>query len=599
MSDLLVDTTAQRSAAAHLRAAARVAEEAAEKSGRLGWYVSAAGPGRAARALADFLGEWTYGMGLIGHQVEVLASYLETAALAYETAEAQLTAAAGGRVTAPASFVPLAPLPEPPARRPVMLVNDLSPMALPLTLATATHPSQLLPGEPHELTRLAGILRGFANSAADAVDGLRSLSTGSWQGEAAVAFAGHVQQAPDRLVVASQSFDAAAVALTRFAGELEDAQRRVAAGFAAFKDAEARAAAEIPGAQEEMTAAATAVARAQAEVDDAGRVLAQVLEEEGSRAPNEPGLLARMTKAVGSFLGGVGEGTVGMVTGVVALGELAYKLSPQYAMTDPQGYLRTVKGVLAGVEFAATHPTETAKVLVDWDTWADDPARAAGRLVPELLLTLATGGAGAAAKGAKVADSAGDLASVATKADDLAELGHVDELAAAARPSQTMSEAARAYARGGDIPTTGPAADLFPDDYRRFGDLTEDEFLDTYWDPAAREGDGGWRYPDEEGFAGPAIPHRLQVGDVIDRFGPADGRYLSPADTPFDQRAIPPSSVASPYTQYRVLRELPDAVLEGRIAPWFEQPGGGLQYKFDEKISWYLREGYVEEIRPG
>ena len=469
MPDLLVDTTAQRAAAASLRAAARVAEEASEKSGRLGWYVPAAGPGRAAHALADFLGEWCYGMGLIAHQVEVLASYLETAAAAYETADTQLAVAAGGKAApAPFSASP-APLPEPPARR-VLRVDDLPPMAVPITLATATHARQLLPGEPHELTRLAVILRGFAGSAADAVSGLRSLSTGSWQGEAAQAFAGHVQQAPDRLATASESFDAAAAALTRYAQELEDAQRRVAAGFAAWKTAEARAKAETESgiaivgglsAQEELAAAAAAVDRARTDVDAAGRLLARVLEDEGHRAPNEPGLLARMSHAVGSFLGGVGEGTVGMVTGVVGLAELAYKLSPQYALIDPRGYLDTVQGLLAGVQVAATHPTETAKVLLDWDTWANDPARAAGRLVPDLLLTLATGGAGAAAKGARGAGAAEELAAVASRADELADvakLGHLDELSEAGHLDELGD-----LGHLDDVPLPRPAPDPIPD----------------------------------------------------------------------------------------------------------------------------------------
>lgn len=57
-----------------------------------------------------------------------------------------------------------------------------------------------------------------------------------------------------------------------------------------------------------------------------------------------------------------------------------------------------MQGLLTGVQFMATHPGTTGKALVDWDTWMSDPARAAGRLVPDLLLTIATAGAGGAVR---------------------------------------------------------------------------------------------------------------------------------------------------------------------------------------------------------
>ncbi len=88
----------------------------------------------------------------------------------------------------------------------------------------------------------------------------------------------------------------------------------------------------------------------------------------------------------------------------------------------------------------------------------------------------------------------------------------------------------------------------------------------------------------------------MEVGDVIDRYGLADGSFASPSGTPFDERALPPSSVGSEYTQYEVLKPLPEGVTEGSIAPWFEQPGGGVQYVFDHPISWYVENGYLRGL---
>ena len=61
--------------------------------------------------------------------------------------------------------------------------------------------------------------------------------------------------------------------------------------------------------------------------------------------------------------------------------------------------------------------------------------------------------------------------------------------------------------------------------------------------------------------------------------------------------SLPPSDVGREYHRYRVVKPLPDSVTEGRIQPWFEQPGGAMQYKFGEHdIRWYVKNGYLEEL---
>ena len=84
---------------------------------------------------------------------------------------------------------------------------------------------------------------------------------------------------------------------------------------------------------------------------------------------------------------------------------------------------------------------------------------------------------------------------------------------------------------------------------------------------------------------------------MIDRLGGPDGKFAAPSGTPFDQRALPPSDVGREYHRYKVLKELPESVTEGRIQPWFEQPGGAVQYKFDRPIKWYVDNGYLTEVR--
>jgi len=47
---------------------------------------------------------------------------------------------------------------------------------------------------------------------------------------------------------------------------------------------------------------------------------------------------------------------------------------------------------------------------------------------------------------------------------------------------------------------------------------------------------------------------------------------------------------------YRVLKPLPTEVLEGKAAPWFDQPGGAIQYDFPGGIGGYVDAGYLEVI---
>jgi hypothetical protein len=124
--------------------------------------------------------------------------------------------------------------------------------------------------------------------------------------------------------------------------------------------------------------------------------------------------------------------------------------------------------------------------------------------------------------------------------------------------------------------------------------------LDEKW---VRE-DGSLRWPDgkeagtlPDGFVKP--PHRdvLEAGTRLDRYGAEEGGlFLSPAGTPYGARALPYDASKMPYNQYVVVKPLP--VAAGRAAPWFDQPGGGVQYKSDMSIDRLIEEGYIVRRTP-
>ncbi len=111
---------------------------------------------------------------------------------------------------------------------------------------------------------------------------------------------------------------------------------------------------------------------------------------------------------------------------------------------------------------------------------------------------------------------------------------------------------------------------------------------------------GGWP---PYGGAISAQNTSLQVGKEFDRFGGwidnsgfhDNGFFASPRDVPFEQRALPQSSLSKPHKKYRVLISF--EVEEGQAIPWFNQPGMGTQYKFSETIDKLKQNGFIEEIQ--
>ena len=186
-----------------------------------------------------------------------------------------------------------------------------------------------------------------------------------------------------------------------------------------------------------------ALEAARADLDNAAHVCAGEVRAGCADAPEEPNWLESGLKFVGGIFEGAGEAVWDLLTMVpfspvnlvidsykLATGDLTpeeltkkYELSAENAWTMAQG-------VYTGL---TTDPVgfgkELGKSLLDWDTWADDPARAIGHLVPDAVAAVATAGAGAlATRGAKggmdVLDGLSDL----DKLENLSDLNRLDDL---------------------------------------------------------------------------------------------------------------------------------------------------------------------------
>ncbi|MEE1788424.1 TNT domain-containing protein [Streptomyces sp. SP17BM10] len=166
-----------------------------------------------------------------------------------------------------------------------------------------------------------------------------------------------------------------------------------------------------------------------------------------------------------------------------------------------------------------------------------------------------------------------------------------------------------------DLPTSGPVGEQV-DGYRPTGGASDRDFLARYWDAAANGGQGGWTYPPANGFVtlpdGSPVEFDLTLhrGQDIDRYGSEYGGFLAPEGLPYENRAIPPQSLdGNPaagcnYHDYEVVKEF--TVHAGPIAPWFDQPGWGLQYQLDGalvpggpakvNVLWLVDNGYLARI---
>ncbi|MCO5996383.1 TNT domain-containing protein [Actinoallomurus rhizosphaericola] len=149
--------------------------------------------------------------------------------------------------------------------------------------------------------------------------------------------------------------------------------------------------------------------------------------------------------------------------------------------------------------------------------------------------------------------------------------------------------------------------------YIRYGGLTPEQFLAKYRSAT------GWIFPPDDGFARNSLGQLLRFRvtlfpkQYIDRFGNEFGRFLGAGGTWFIERSLPPDSLNTPaddpahicnYHLYRVLKSFD--VDGGPAAPWFEQPGGGLQYAINPAylpagatapfIPWLVDNGYLQRV---
>ena len=70
---------------------------------------------------------------------------------------------------------------------------------------------------------------------------------------------------------------------------------------------------------------------------------------------------------------------------------------------------------------------------------------------------------------------------------------------------------------------------------------------------------------------------------------------MVPVGTSNSQRYLKPSSSLKPLIKYEVIKPLP--AMSGKMAPWFGEPGGGIQFKFNQRVKNLEQKGFMKQIK--
>lgn len=93
-------------------------------------------------------------------------------------------------------------------------------------------------------------------------------------------------------------------------------------------------------------------------------------------------------------------------------------------------------------------------------------------------------------------------------------------------------------------------------------------------------------------FSGAVQKITLEAGTLIQRTGDLVGRYIAPAGTPTQMLSLPYDKIGQPTTSLQVQQSI--EVLSGRVAPWFGQIGGGIQYQLRTPLDQLISEGIIK-----
>ncbi|MFE9648986.1 putative T7SS-secreted protein [Streptomyces sp. NPDC006365] len=317
--------------------------------------------------------------------------------------------------------------------------------------------TKLIYGSPAELDATAKKLRAFQTAFDDTGDGLRGLDSSRLKGEAAEALRIAVSTQPPKWYAAADACAKALGALDAFADtvtwaqgqaqaaidkwkegvkaseDAADAHRTKVDGYNAAVDrynaspADERDPSSLPPRPAEtfhdpgkqlMQDAQDILAEARKQRNSAAETARTAVRAARDMAPEKPSYADQLSDGVqelqimGDHVGG------GIIKGTAGILNFVRGINPMdpYNLTHPAEYATSLNSLAAGLVVAANDPIGTGTQMVK--DFMKDPAEGFGRLLPDVALTVATGGGGAAVKGVRIAEEAADAARARKLIDD-------------------------------------------------------------------------------------------------------------------------------------------------------------------------------------
>lgn len=84
----------------------------------------------------------------------------------------------------------------------------------------------------------------------------------------------------------------------------------------------------------------------------------------------------------------------------------------------------------------------------------------------------------------------------------------------------------------------------------------------------------------------------LGKGTTFGRIGSDKGSFVEPPKTSPNKLSLAPGTNLSSYKEYVVTKAIP-GVEKATVAPWFDKPGGGTQFKLPMTVRDLIRNGYA------
>ncbi|MET9436781.1 putative T7SS-secreted protein [Streptomyces sp. NPDC006551] len=317
--------------------------------------------------------------------------------------------------------------------------------------------TKLIYGSASKINSTATKLRAFQTAFDDTGDGLKGLDSSRLKGEMADALRTAVSTQPPKWYAAADACAKAVGALEAFADTVTWAQGQAQAAIDKWKEgvkasenaadahrkkvddynsavdrynaqpADKRDPASLPPkpaatfddpGTKLMKEAQDILAEARKQRNSAAETARTLVQAARDMAPQKPSYAEQAgdglqeLQIMGDHVGG------GIIKGTAGLLNFVRSVNPldPYNITHPAEYATSLNSLAAGLVVAANDPVGTGSQMLK--DFMKDPAEGFGRLIPDLALTAATAGGGAAVKGVRIGADAADAARARNVLDD-------------------------------------------------------------------------------------------------------------------------------------------------------------------------------------